>query len=208
MPTVPGWASHCLAVAVHEPVALAARVVLVDHRAEPLDHLLLDRDRAGGCGVDDALQRRHVVLRAGLLGQLEHAHEHRRHDLAVGDVILVDEAEVLLGIEVLHRHDRGPDAMSRQAEAKGSCVVEGCRGEITLRVVHAEQQLQESLRRFPERLRAVRSGTPGRFPSACPSCPRNTACRGRRRAARRAVRVTATRRRSRSSRNRRSCRRA
>ena len=87
-----GVGEPLLAVAVDEPVALGAGVVLVDHRAEPLDHLLLDRDRARRGGVDDALQRRHVVAGADLGGQLEQADEHRRHDLGVGDAVALDRA--------------------------------------------------------------------------------------------------------------------
>ena len=134
-----------LAVAVHEPVAFAAGVVLVDHGAQPLDHLLLDRCRARCSSVDDGFERRDVVLLSGLLGQLEHAHEHRRHHLAVGDVVVVDERQVLLGVEVLHRHDGGADRVHGEAEPQWGSVVEGSGREVALGVVHPEQQLQETL---------------------------------------------------------------
>ena len=40
---------------------LGGAVRVLQHRAEPLDHLALDVDRAGGAGVGDELQRAHVV---------------------------------------------------------------------------------------------------------------------------------------------------
>ena len=116
-----------VAVAVDEAVALGSRVVLVDDRAEPLDHLLLDLYRARSGSMDDALQRRHVVLGPHLRRQLQQADEHGRHDLGVGDPETLDELEVLLGVEVLHRHNCGADLVHPQAEPQGSSVVEGRR---------------------------------------------------------------------------------
>ncbi len=80
-----------LAVAPREAVGLGGAVVLDDLRAEPLDHVLLDLHRARRGGVDDRLERRQVVARADVVGQLEHPAEHRRHDLAVGDAVALDE---------------------------------------------------------------------------------------------------------------------
>ncbi len=82
-----------------------------------------------------------------VLGKFEHAHEHRRYDLAVGDVVLLDERQVLLGIEVFHRHDGGADGVDRKAEAQRRSMVEGRRREVALGVVHAEQELQQTLHR-------------------------------------------------------------
>ena len=67
--------------------ALGRGVVLVDDRAPPLDHLALHLDRARRGRVDRDLLRRQVVAGAHLVGQLQHAHEHRRHPLAVRDAV-------------------------------------------------------------------------------------------------------------------------
>ena len=112
------------AVAVDEAVALGARVVLVDDGAEPFDHLLLHRNRAWRGCVDDALQRRHVVFRAHLGGQLEHTDEHGGHDLADRRLVLLRERKILLGVEVLHRNDGCAQLVGRHAEAQRRCMVE------------------------------------------------------------------------------------
>ena len=57
-PTVPGWASHSAESQKVKPLRLGRAVVLGDDRPQPLDHRLLDRDRARRGGVDDPLQRR------------------------------------------------------------------------------------------------------------------------------------------------------
>ena len=90
--------------------AFGRGVVLVDDRAQPVDHLALGLDRARRGRVQHDLQRRQVVLVAHLLGQLQHAHEHRRHELRVRDVVLLDQRERLLGIEVLHRDHGAAEA--------------------------------------------------------------------------------------------------
>ena len=119
-----------LTVAVHEAVALRAGVVLVDHRSEPLDHLLLHGHRARRRGVDDALQRRDVVALADIGRQLEQAHEHRRHDLAVGDPVRSTRRRYSSGVEVLHHHDGRPEADRRHAEAQRSGVVQRGRRQV------------------------------------------------------------------------------
>ena len=53
------------------------------------------------------------------------------------------EREVLLGVEVLHRHDRAAEGLRGEAEAQRSGVVEGRRREVDLRVVDAEQHLRQ-----------------------------------------------------------------
>ena len=106
LPTVPRCASHSLAVAGGEAEAFGGAVVFVDDRPPPFDHLLLDRHRAGRGGVDRDLERGQVVALRTCLRQLQHAREHRRHELAVRDAPLLDQREITLGIEVLH-DDRG-----------------------------------------------------------------------------------------------------
>ena len=131
-----------LAVAVDEPVALGTGVVLVDHRPEPLDHLPLHRHRAGRGGVDDVAQRRHVVAGADVGRQLEQAHEHRRHDLRVGDLVALDELEELGGLEVLHHDDGRPEGVGGHAEAQRGGVVQRGGGEVHRLGGHAEEQLE------------------------------------------------------------------
>ena len=104
--------------------ALGRRVVLEDDRAPPLDHPALDLDRARRRGVDRDLQRRHVVLGAHLLGQLEHPHEHRRHELRVRDPVPLDRREARLGIEVLEHDRSAAEAVDRDAELQRCRVVQ------------------------------------------------------------------------------------
>ena len=87
--------------------SLGGCVVLVDDRTPPLDHLALGLDRARRGRVQHDLLRRQVVFGAYFVGQLEHAHEHRRHPLRVRHAVLLDAGECAFGIEVLH-HDHGP----------------------------------------------------------------------------------------------------
>ncbi len=58
-------------------------------------------------------ERRQVVAAAHRLGQLQHPAEHRRHQLAVRDPVLLDQRQVVLGVEVLH-HDHGAAVADRQ----------------------------------------------------------------------------------------------
>ena len=92
---------------------LGARVVLVDDRAPPLDHLALDRDRARRGRVDHVLQARDVVALALLLRELQHADEHRRDELRVRHSIALDELEALARVEALHHHDRRAQSLHR-----------------------------------------------------------------------------------------------
>jgi hypothetical protein len=58
------------------------------------------------------------------MGQLEHPHEHRRDELPEGHPVLVDEPQRILGVEVLHDHDRSAGPLHGQAEPERSGVVE------------------------------------------------------------------------------------
>ena len=62
----------------------------------------------------------------------------------MGDPVLLDEGEVVLGVEVLHRDDGRADALGGEAEPQRGGVVEGRRRQVHLGVVEAEQQLQEA----------------------------------------------------------------
>ena len=108
-----------------EAVPFRARVVLVDDRAPPVDHLTLHRDRAGRGGVDGALEAGQVVAAPLLLGELEQPHEHGGHQLGVGDAVSLDGREILQRVEVLHDHHGAADALKGQGEAQRRRVVLG-----------------------------------------------------------------------------------
>ena len=67
---------------------------------------MLDVHRARSGRVDHALKARYVVCLAHRLRQFQHAHEHGRHELGVGDTVLLDQPQHGLGIELAHQ-DRG-----------------------------------------------------------------------------------------------------
>ena len=67
--------------------------------------------------MDHALDGRHVVARPNIVGQLEHAHEHRRYDLAVCRPVPLDAPQIQLGVETLHHHDGRADRDGRDDRA-------------------------------------------------------------------------------------------
>ena len=93
----------------HRAAALAGRVVLVDHVAPPLDHPALDVGRTRGGGVDHVAQRRQVVRCLHVVGQREQPVELRRHHVAVGDLVPVDQLQHALGCPFVHEDDGVPD---------------------------------------------------------------------------------------------------
>ena len=101
-------AEPLLAVAHRETEEFGSAVVLEQDRPPPVDHLLLDLHRARRRGVDRDLKRRHVVFLAHRLGKLEHAPEHRRHQLAVGRPVFVDKLQIVLRVESLHDDGGAP----------------------------------------------------------------------------------------------------
>ena len=115
------------AVTGAESHAFGGPIVFVDDRPPPVDHRLFHLGRAGGGGVDCDLQRRQVVAGPRLIGQLQHPREHRRHQLAVRDLIALDQAQILLGIEVFHDHHRST-ATDGQAHSGLRCRVIERRG--------------------------------------------------------------------------------
>ena len=62
-------------------------------------------------------------------------------------LVALDEAEVLLGVEVLHHHDRAAERLRRHGEAQRRGVVERRRRQVDVSVVDAEQHLDEPARR-------------------------------------------------------------
>ena len=162
---------------------LGGRVVLVDHRAPPVDHRPLDVDRARRRGVDRHPHRRHVVALAHLGRQLEHPHEHGRHPLAVRGAVALDRGQRALGVEPLHHHDRAPELLDQRREAQRRGVVERAGGEVDrLRGEAVEDARRGSGSRAR---RCVASASAAVRPSAARWCPRSRASprpRARRRA--------------------------
>ena len=109
---------------------LGARVVLVDDGTPPLDHPALDLGGAGGGRVHDRAQGRDVGAGPHLVGQLQHAHEHGRDELGVGDPVLLYEPQAVLGVEALH-DDHGPaHPLHRHGPDQWGGVVQGGRAEV------------------------------------------------------------------------------
>ncbi len=109
---------------------LRACVVLLDDRAHPLDHAVLDRHRTGGGRVDDPLQARHIESGAGLVREMEHPDEVSGDELCVGDRVLLDGAERRGCIETLHDDRGGPDPMDRRGEPDRCGVIQRRRAEV------------------------------------------------------------------------------
>ena len=130
--------------------SLCATVIFVDDRPEPLHHPVLDIDRAGCGRVDHALQAGHVVLFPNRLGQLEHPHEHRRHELGVGDPVGLDQTQHGLGVELAHDDRRGADAVDRHRVVHAGGVIQRCGGEVHADRAHSvavgQRHLQDRLR--------------------------------------------------------------
>jgi hypothetical protein len=133
-----------------ESVALRARVVLVQHRTPPADHLLLHRDRTGRRGVDCHAQAREVEVRTLLLGELEHPHEHAGDPLTRGDGVALDELQGRGGVEGLHHHAGAAQPLHGEVEAQRCGVIERRRGEVDLfllaQAVEALEQQQQARR--------------------------------------------------------------
>ncbi len=91
-----------------------------------------------------AFEARTVERGARVVGELEHADEHRRHELRVGHAFAVDRVEARLGVEVLHQHERAPDAVHGHRPHEWRRVVErrGCEVALPRREPHhpAEQR--------------------------------------------------------------------
>src|SRR5205823_10363187 len=66
---------------------LGARVVLVDDRTPPFDHLPLDRYGTRRGRVHDHAKARDVIALPLLLGEVEHADEHGGDELREGDSV-------------------------------------------------------------------------------------------------------------------------
>ena len=90
----------------HVSGRLGGGVVLVDDRAEPVDHLPLDLDRARRGAVRDGAQAADVVAAADRLGQPQQPDEHRRDELGVGHPVPLDRMQRLFGVELREEDER------------------------------------------------------------------------------------------------------
>ena len=151
-PTVPRWRQPLLRGRDRDAVAFGAGVILDQDRSPPFDHFCLDVDRAGRGGVDRAFQRRDVVARAHLVRQLQHAHEHGRHQLRLRDLVLLDQLQEFLGVEMLHDDGGAAERDRHHVEAQGSRVIERRRRQIDAVGRHAAHVGAENLQ---ERIRHV-----------------------------------------------------
>jgi hypothetical protein len=74
--------------------------------------------------VDGDLQAGDVIALPHLWRQLQHPDEHRRHELRVGHVPVLDGLQRLLGVELLH-HDHGAAVrLDRSGPAQRRRVIE------------------------------------------------------------------------------------
>ena len=120
---------------------LAAGVVLHDDRAEPLDDLQLHIDRARCRRMHDELQAGQVELQPLVIRQLQHADEHRRHELHVRHLVGLDRAQALERVEALHQHDRAAVADRAHRPCGRRRVVHRRWAQVDRRVVETERKV-------------------------------------------------------------------
>ncbi len=99
-------------------------VVLVDDRSPPVDHLLLDLDRARRRRVHHPLEAGQVVRITHGLRQFQHAGEHRGDELAVRDAVALDRVQAAFGVELVHHHRRDAGALNRHRPHRRGGVIE------------------------------------------------------------------------------------
>ena len=87
--------------------------------------------------MDRALHRGDVVARPHLLGQLQHPHEHGRHQLRLRNPVLLDQLQKFLGVEGFHDHRGAAEDDRHHVEAQRSRVIERRRRQINAVIVHA-----------------------------------------------------------------------
>ena len=100
--------------------------------------------------MDGAAQRGHVVFQAHLVGQLQEAHEHGRHELGVRDLVLADEPQEFLGVEMLHDHRGAAQPHDAHVEAQRRRVIERRRRQIDRVLVHAVELAGDRQQRIVE----------------------------------------------------------
>ena len=115
----------------------------MEDRPPPVHHPLLHRDRARCGGMDGDPLAREVVPRTHRIVELEHADEHRRDPLAVGDAVVLDGGERRLGVEALHHHDGAAERLHRRAGPQRCGVVERRRRQVDGALVEPEAAPEE-----------------------------------------------------------------
>ncbi len=100
--------------------------------------------------MDGAAQRRDVVFQPHRVGQLEKAHEHGRHELAVRDLVLADERQEFLGVEMLHDHRGAAQPHDAHVEAQRRRVIERRRRQVDRVLVHAVELARDRRQRIVE----------------------------------------------------------
>ena len=87
--------------------------------------------KLGGTSLTEQGQVLEEVAAGARFGrQLEHAHEHGGHPLAMGHPVALDQVESVLGVEPLHHHHRPAEGLHRGHIAQGRGVIERGRREI------------------------------------------------------------------------------
>ena len=122
--------------------ALGGAVVLVDHRAPPLDHPPLGLGRAGRGAVPHDLQGAAVEGAPDLVGQLQQADHLRRHEVDVGHAVGVDDPQRLGGVEPVAHHHAG--ALQQREHAEGPL------GRVVHRAVQVGQAPDRRVHRLAE----------------------------------------------------------
>ena len=74
--------------------------------------------------------RRDVIARAHFIRQLQHAHEHGRHQLRLRDLVFLDQLQKFLGVKMLHDDGGAAERDRHHVEAQGSGVIERRRRQI------------------------------------------------------------------------------
>ena len=124
--------------------AFGGGVVLVHARPPPVQHGLLDANRAGRGGMDEPPHRGQVVAPPGRLGQHQHPLELGRHHVGTGHPVAVDPGQRLLGLPLVHVDQRVPHVQRGPAEQRHRGVVVGRRDQVDpgLPGSHAEELQQ------------------------------------------------------------------
>ena len=140
LPTVPGFVEPGRRVDEREHAALGAPPVLREHRAPPLDHLVLGGRRDRRRAVEHGRQRRRVERGSLLVGHAQQAHAHRRHDVAVADGPLLDELQALALVPAGHDHQLAAVGQVDGREPERGGVVQRTGDEVRALAVEPEDE--------------------------------------------------------------------
>ena len=80
--------------------------------------------------MNGAFQRRDVVARAHLVRQLQHAHEHGRHQLRLRGLVFLDEFQKFLSVEMLHDDGGAAERDRHHVEAERCRVIQRRRRQV------------------------------------------------------------------------------